>query len=59
MSTTPPWKRKRPSTAGPKKALTDAEKKLARARAEKAGRKYPNLVDNLWVLKLRSVKDSL
>ena len=55
--TTPPWKKKRPSTSGPRKPLTEAEKALARARAEKAGRRYPNLIDNMWVLKLRSVRD--
>jgi len=42
----PPWQRKRPpSTATP---LTAASKAAARARAERAGRRYPNLVDNLW-----------
>ncbi len=50
---TPPWKKKRPTTSGPKQPLTEAEKTMARARAAQAGRRYPNLVDNLWVLSLR------
>ena len=31
--------------------LTDAQKKAARARAKRAGRPYPNLVDNSWASK--------
>ena len=30
------------------KSLTPAQKAKAKARAAKAGRKYPNLVDNMW-----------
>ncbi|HMA02210.1 MAG: hypothetical protein ACM34L_09950 [Gemmatimonas sp.] len=45
----PPWKRKRPK--GPVKHLSSAEKARARARAKKAGRRYPNLVDNMAVAK--------
>jgi ribosomal protein L15E len=41
----PPWKRKRPS--GPAAHLTSASKKRAKAAAKKAGRRYPNLVDNM------------
>jgi hypothetical protein len=44
---TPPWKRKRP--AGPRTKLTAAQKAEARKRAEAAGRRYPNLVDNMAV----------
>jgi len=41
-----PWKRKRP--AGAKKTtLTPASRAKARASARKAGRPYPNLVDNM------------
>ena len=29
-------------------ALTPKQKQMAKARAEKAGRRYPNLVDNAW-----------
>ena len=42
----PPWDRKRP--AGAKKtALTPASKAKAKSAARKAGRPYPNLVDNM------------
>lgn len=44
---TPPWKRKRP-TGTPGTKLSDADKARARARAKRAGRRYPNLVDNMW-----------
>jgi hypothetical protein len=42
----PPWKRKPP--AGKSQPLSDPQKEAARARAEQAGRRYPNLVDNMW-----------
>jgi hypothetical protein len=29
-------------------ALSERQKDAARARAEAAGRRYPNLVDNMW-----------
>lgn len=46
----PVWKKKRP--AGLKKTtLTPAQKQEARTRAAKAGRRYPNLVDNMAVAK--------
>jgi hypothetical protein len=32
--------------------LTPELIELARERAEKAGRRYPNLVDNMWAAKL-------
>jgi hypothetical protein len=38
-------------TPNPKKKsspLTEGQKKAAQARAAKAGRPYPNLVDNAW-----------
>jgi len=43
-SRTPPWKRPRPKQTA--KHLTAAEKATARRRARRAGRRYPNLVDN-------------
>lgn len=46
----PPWKR--PNPAGKTKSkLSPAQVEAARARAEKAGRRYPNLVDNMWAAK--------
>ena len=42
-----PWKKDAPE--GKKKStLTDAQKDAARRRAAEAGRKYPNLIDNMW-----------
>jgi hypothetical protein len=51
----PPWRRK-PSAASRRRGarkLTPAEKERARERAARAGRRYPNLVDNMWVLRQR------
>ncbi len=44
-----PWKRKNPrKRAGkPAKHLSPANKAAAKARARRAGRRYPNLVDNM------------
>jgi hypothetical protein len=44
----PPWKRPNPKPKAARKKLSAAAKEKARARAQKAGRRYPNLVDNLW-----------
>jgi hypothetical protein len=44
-ATKPPWKRARPQQRAIH--LTAAEKARAKARARKAGRRYPNLVDNM------------
>ena len=45
---TPPWKRKTPAKSKHTK-LTPGQIAEAKARAEKAGRRYPNLVDNMAV----------
>src|ERR1700760_3921957 len=44
-----PWKRPNPRKRAGKatKHLTPAEKSAAKARAARAGRSYPNLVDNM------------
>lgn len=47
----PPWKRKKPGAKRSKTKLTEAQIAAARARAELAGRRYPNLVDNMWAAK--------
>lgn len=49
----PPWKRRKAAGKRAKTPLTEAQKNAARARAEKAGRRYPNLVDNMWAAKLK------
>jgi hypothetical protein len=43
-----PWERKSPKPKTARTPLTAASKTKARARAKAAGRKYPNLVDNMW-----------
>ena len=48
-TTTPPWKKKNPNKKS--KPLSSGQKAAAKARAEKAGRPYPNLVDNMWASK--------
>lgn len=52
QSQTPPWKK--PSPNGKKKSqpLSEGQKDAARQRAEENGRRYPNLVDNMWAAKL-------
>jgi len=45
-SSLPPWKRKRP--LGKSRPLSARQIEAARARAAEAGRRYPNLVDNMW-----------
>jgi hypothetical protein len=47
-----PWKRRAPRGRS-KQKMTPAEVERARQRAEDHGRPYPNLVDNLWVIRQR------
>lgn len=44
--TLPPWRR--PSPPGKSRPLSTMQVKAARERAAQAGRRYPNLVDNMW-----------
>ena len=46
----PPWKKKTPKKTN-KQKLTPEQIEQARERARKAGRRYPNLIDNMAVLK--------
>ena len=48
----PPWKRRKKS-AKPAKKLSAAQVRAARERAAAAGRRYPNLVDNMWAARQR------
>jgi hypothetical protein len=41
------WDKPRPKELGKPKELSSAEKANAMRRAKKAGRSYPNLVDNM------------
>ncbi len=45
-----PWKKPRPKL-GKRTKLSEEDKAAARARAERAGRRYPNLIDNMWAAK--------
>lgn len=47
----PVWKRPAPPGKRTAGTLSESQKAAARARAEAAGRRYPNLVDNLWAMK--------
>ncbi len=46
---TPFWDTKNPKKKS--SPLTAEQKRMAQARAKKAGRTYPNLVDNAWAAK--------
>jgi hypothetical protein len=50
----PVWRKPKPASAAaaPKQKLSESQIAAARARAEAAGRRYPNLVDNMWAAKL-------
>ena len=43
----PVWEKPRPKGLGKSTPLTPAQKAKAKAAAQKAGRPYPNLVDNM------------
>ena len=46
-----PWKRENPKSHS--KKLSPSQRRGAKARAKKAGRPYPNLVDNMNAAKRR------
>lgn len=50
-----PWRRENPKQASgePSAKMTQAEVAEARARAAEAGRRYPNLIDNMAVVRKR------
>ena len=51
-SSLPPWKRKNPNPKSRK--LTPKQRHEARTRARAAGRRYPNLVDNMAAARKRN-----
>ncbi|CAB4155151.1 hypothetical protein UFOVP652_84 [uncultured Caudovirales phage] len=51
MADKPIWDKKRPKSLGKPKALAPAKKAAAKAAAKKAGRPYPNLIDNMRAAK--------
>jgi hypothetical protein len=50
----PIWEVPRRKDLGPPKPLTPEQKSKAKAAAKKAGRAYPNLVDNMAAARKRS-----
>ena len=48
----PPWKKPAPNTLKRPMTLSASQKAAAKQRAEEAGRRYPNLVDNMWAARL-------
>lgn len=51
MARRSPWDRPNPKKRTEK--LSTGQKKKARLRARRRGRRYPNLVDNMWAAKQR------
>jgi hypothetical protein len=49
----PVWDKKRPKGLGKPKSLSPAKKAAAKRMASKAGRPYPNLVDNMRAARKR------
>ena len=45
------WDKPRPKDLGKPQKLSDAEKRNAMRMAQKAGRPYPNLIDNMIAAK--------
>lgn len=56
MATQPaaPWKRSRPKNLKAPTKLTSAEKSAAKKRAAEKGRRYPNLIDNMWAARKKT-----
>ena len=51
MASKPVWEKPRPKSLGKSKPLSPKKKTAAKAAAKKAGRPYPNLVDNMRAAK--------
>lgn len=47
------WEKPRPKDLGKPEKLSEAEKRMAMRRAQKAGRPYPNLIDNMAAAKAK------
>jgi hypothetical protein len=47
------WEKPRPKDLGKPRELSDAQKRMAMRRAQKAGRPYPNLIDNMAAAKAK------
>lgn len=55
---TPPWEKPKPKASKGRTKLSADSVKWAKARARKAGRKYPNLVDNMAATKRQMEKSA-
>jgi len=53
MATKQVWDKPRPKDLGESKELSSAQKRMAMRRAQKAGRPYPNLIDNMAAAKAK------
>lgn len=51
MKDKPIWEKDRPKELGKPKHLSAMQKRAAKRMAEKAGRPYPNMVDNMRAAK--------
>jgi len=51
-----PWKKPAPKKSGTPAKMTPEQVQEARTRAAKAGRPYPNLIDNMAVMKAAKAK---
>jgi hypothetical protein len=47
------WEKDRPKKLGEPEKLTALQNKAAKMMAQKAGRKYPNLVDNMRAAQMK------
>jgi hypothetical protein len=47
----PVWEKARPKSLAKPKELTPKQKASAKQRAQRAGRQYPNLIDNMAIAK--------
>ena len=57
MASDAPWKKPRPKTAA-KTTLSPKYRALAKAAAQRAGRRYPNLIDNLHAARLQRAEEA-
>lgn len=52
------WEKERPKSLGKSKKLTPEQKEHAKRMAKKAGRPYPNLIDNMRASMMKEKKDA-
>jgi hypothetical protein len=52
------WDKERPRSLGKSKKLTPEQKEHAKRMAKKAGRPYPNLIDNMRASMMKEKKDA-